>query len=389
MHILIVRNNSNSKAVDASLLLATYLATQGADYTLVNSSDLSCQGNHEELNAALASGVEMAVVLGGDGTILRTAQQIGTSGVPILGMNFGRLGFLANTSEEGVVSAVAAALAGDVVAEQRTNLQIDVVCEGEPDPWCDDGDCHSERGADPSCHPAHGDSLCHPERSAQRGVEGSLATPADPASSCHPAHGDPLCHPERSAQRGVEGSPAAPAGLAPSCHPEQAKRVEGSPAAPADPAPATPLRTFFALNELAVTRGAHGRIIDFGLGVSGAHIADMRGDGLVVATATGSTAYALSAGGPLVSPGFTGLVVVPLAPHTLHSRAIVTASNDVVEMDLSRNAETREATLFVDGELLVFDRTVRRVYIRRGDAPTVLLRYQREGFYEHAARVFF
>ena len=334
MHILIVRNNSNSKAVDASLLLATYLATQGADYTLVNSSDLSCQGDHEELNAALASGVEMAVVLGGDGTILRTAQQIGTSGVPILGMNFGRLGFLANTSEEGVVSAVAAALAGDVVAEQRTNLQIDVVCEGEPDPWGDDGDCHPERGADPSCHPVHGDPLCHPERSAQR-------------------------------------------------------EVEGSPAAPADPAPATPLRTFFALNELAVTRGAHGRIIDFGLGVSGAHIADMRGDGLVVATATGSTAYALSAGGPLVSPGFTGLVVVPLAPHTLHSRAIVTASNDVVEMDLSRNAETREATLFVDGELLVFDRTVRRVYIRRGDAPTVLLRYQREGFYEHAARVFF
>ncbi|RDB60802.1 ATP-NAD kinase [Gordonibacter sp. 28C] len=322
MHILIVRNNSNSRAVDASLLLATYLATQGAGYTLVDSSDLSCRGDHEELNAALASGVEMAVVLGGDGTILRTARQIGTTGVPILGINFGRLGFLANTSDEGVVSAMAAALAGDVVAEQRTNLQIDVVCEGEPDPWGDDGDCHPERSD-----------------------------------------------------------------IAPSCHPERAKRVEGSPATPSDAA--APLRTFFALNELAVTRGAHGRIIDFGLGVSGAHIADMRGDGLVVATATGSTAYALSAGGPLVSPGFTGLVVVPLAPHTLHSRAIVTASNDVVEMDLSHNAETREATLFVDGELLDFDRPVRRVYIRRGDAPTVLLRYQREGFYEHAARVFF
>ena len=113
-------------------------------------------------------------------------------------------------------------------------------------------------------------------------------------------------------------------------------------------------RTFFALNELAVTRGAHGRIIDFGLSISGARIAGMRGDGLVVATATGSTAYALSAGGPLVSPGFAGLVAVPLAPHTLHSRAIVTASNDVVEMDLSHNADTREATLFVDGELLEF-----------------------------------
>ena len=269
MHILIVRNNSNSQAVDASLLLATYLATQGLDYTLVDSSDLSCRCDHEELNGALASGVEMAVVLGGDGTILRTARQIGTSGVPILGMNFGRLGFLANTGDEG-----------------------------EPDPGGDD------------------------DEAAAHDVD-------DPA------------------------------------------------------------RTFFALNELAVTRGANGRIIDFSLGISGAHIADMRGDGLVVATATGSTAYALSAGGPLVAPGFNGLVAVPLAPHTLHSRAIVTAANDVVEMDLSLNRDPREAALFADGELLSFDAPVKRVYVSRGAVPTTLLRYRHDGFYEHAAKVFF
>ncbi|HIW77297.1 MULTISPECIES: NAD(+)/NADH kinase [Gordonibacter] len=304
MHILIVRNNSNSQAIDASLLLATYLATQGAAYTLVDSSELSCRCDHEEVNAALTAGVDMAVVLGGDGTILRTARQIGTTGVPILGINFGRLGFLANSSEEGVVAVVASALAGDVVAEHRTNLRIDVVCEGEEDPWANDGEGQFSALAQ------------------------SLEAPESP-------------------------------------------------------------RTFFALNELAVTRGANGRIIDFGLDISGAHIADMRGDGLVVATATGSTAYALSAGGPLVSPGFAGLVVVPLAPHTLHSRAIVTAANDVVEMDLSHNADTREVTLFADGELLEFESPVTRVYIARGEAPTVLLRYQREGFYEHAAKVFF
>ena len=298
MHILIVRNNSNSQAVDASLLLATYLATQGLEYTLVDSSDLSCRCDHEGVNAALAAGVAMTVVLGGDGTILRTARQIGTSGVPILGINFGRLGFLANSSDDGVIAIVSSALAGDVVAEQRTNLRIDVVCAGEVDPWDDDSDA------------------------ARADVD-------DPA------------------------------------------------------------RSFFALNELAVTRGANGRIIDFGLSISGDHIADMRGDGLVVATATGSTAYALSAGGPLVAPGFNGLVAVPLAPHTLHSRAIVTAANDVVEMDLSLNCDPREATLFADGELLTFDAPVKRVYVARGTAPTTLLRYQREGFYEHAAKVFF
>lgn len=298
MHILIVRNNSNSQAVDASLLLATYLATQGLEYTLVDSSDLSCRCDHDGVNAALAAGVAMTVVLGGDGTILRTARQIGTSGVPILGINFGRLGFLANSSDDGVIAIVSSALAGDVVAEQRTNLRIDVVCEGEVDPWDDDSDA-------------------------------AMADVNDPA------------------------------------------------------------RSFFALNELAVTRGANGRIIDFGLSISGDHIADMRGDGLVVATATGSTAYALSAGGPLVAPGFNGLVAVPLAPHTLHSRAIVTAANDVVEMDLSLNRDPREATLFADGELLTFDAPVKRVYVARGTAPTTLLRYQREGFYEHAAKVFF
>ena len=320
MHILIVRNNSNSRAVDASLLLATYVSTQGMECTLVDSSDLSSPDGCERADAALAAGADMAVVLGGDGTILRTARLVGTRGVPILGINFGHLGFLANSGEEGVVAVVAAALSGDVVAERRTNLRIDVVCEGEADPWSDEADGEGEEDA-------------RADR-AESGFCGALG----------PSSGDP---------------------------------ADGR------------ARSFFALNELAVTRGANGRIIDFDLSVSGARIAEMRGDGLVVATATGSTAYALSAGGPLVAPGFTGLVAVPLAPHTLHSRAIVTAGSDVVEMDLSKNADAREATLFVDGEPLSFDRPVRRVYVSRGAAPTVLLRYRGEGFYERVSKVFF
>ena len=320
MRILIVRNNSNSRAIDASLLLATFAATQGIEFTLVDSSELTSRCDHGELNAALGAGVDLAVVLGGDGTILRTARQIGAAGVPLLGINFGRLGFLANASDDGVVAIVAAALAGDVVVEQRTNLRVDVVCEGEPDPWAD------EEGATAS--------IAFSEGGEGAGHAGSAL--------------------------GVSGFASGP-----------------------------DARSFFALNEVAVTRGANGRIVDFSLNISGSAIAEMRGDGLVVATATGSTAYALSAGGPLVSPGYTGLVVVPLAPHTLHSRAIVTASNDVVEMDLSHNAETREATVFVDGELLAFEQPVKRVYVRRGAVPTTLLRYQREGFYEHAAEVFF
>ena len=232
MKVLIVRNDYNVQATDASLLLATYLATQQVDYALVDSSELGHWAEGDgALSAHLIEGVDLAVALGGDGTILRVAHLAGTSGIPILGLNFGRLGFLANTSEDGVVAAVAAALSGDVVEERRTNLRVDVVCDGEVDPYEDTADLGEGGGR-------------------------------------------------------------------------------------------FPRKPIFALNEVAVTRGAFGRMIDFELGISGAHIADMRGDGLVVATATGSTAYALSAGGPLVSPGFGGLVVVPLAPHSLRSRAI-------------------------------------------------------------------
>ena len=299
MKVLIVRNDYNVQATDASLLLATYLATQQVDYALVDSSELGHWAEGDgALSAHLIEGVDLAVALGGDGTILRVAHLAGTSGIPILGLNFGRLGFLANTSEDGVVAAVAAALSGDVVEERRTNLRVDVVCDGEVDPYEDTADLGEGGGR-------------------------------------------------------------------------------------------FPRKPIFALNEVAVTRGAFGRMIDFELGISGAHIADMRGDGLVVATATGSTAYALSAGGPLVSPGFGGLVVVPLAPHSLRSRAIVTAESDVVEMTLSQSVADRESVVFVDGEPVAFEAPVRRAYVRRGETPTTLLRYQREDFYEHAAKTFF
>lgn len=307
MHILIVRNNSNSAAIDSSLLLTAYFNSQGIAYTMLNANDFGLAGEADVRCELQGIHFDLAVVLGGDGTILRTARFVGTAGTPILGINFGHLGFLANSSEDGVVSIVSAALAGDVIREQRSNLRIDILCEDDPNEDFPLADCLDE------------DEI----------QDGSL--------------------------KGAPGD----------------------------------RRSFFALNELAITRGSLGRVIDFGLKISDVPLADMRGDGVVVATATGSTAYALSAGGPLVAPGFDGLVVVPLAPHTLHSRAVVTAGNDIVEVDLTSDPQTREATLFVDGELLKLNSAPSKVCIRRGSAPTILLRYKCEGFYEHAAKVFF
>ncbi len=288
MRILITRNNSNAGAVDAAVLIGAYLSSQDIDYVSVDSYDI---------DGLDASDFDLAIVLGGDGTILRTAHLIEETGVPLFGLNYGNLGFLANNHDEGVVSTIASVLAGDAVAEERSNLRIDVLCVGD-----------DEREFEQQC-----------------------------MQDCDFSNG----------------------------------------------------RCFFALNEMALSRGLTGRIIDFTLSVAGEHIADLRGDGLVVATATGSTAYALSAGGPLISPSFGGLVAVPVAPHTLHARAIVTAPNDVVEVKVGTTPASTEAVLLADGSPCVFETPIKRIVVRRGASPTMLVRYKHEGFYAHASEVFF
>lgn len=293
MRILIVRNNYNPKAMESALLLEVYLASQGIECTAFDTDDLRASTQFFQRQVENIDDFDLAVVLGGDGTILRTAAQIKYRRIPILGVNFGHLGFMANSNEDGIIPVVAAALAGDLTTEYRTNLRIDVFCEGD---------------------------------------------------------------------EGANGGVDAP--------------MEGS-------------AQFFALNELTLARGAQGRVIDCRYSVAGEKVADVKGDGLVVATATGSTAYALSAGGPLVAPGYSGLVVVPIAPHSLHSRALVTGPSDIVEVSMDPSSANREATMFIDGELIPVERPVRRVVVQSGEEPTVLLRYKAESFYGRTSRVFF
>ena len=135
MHLLIVRNNSNTQAQDASLLLAAYCQTQNIQCTFVDSVDLYHNPRHEDFVADDKGPVDMVVALGGDGTLLHAAHLVEHRETPILGINFGHLGFLTNAGDDGVVATVAAALSGDVVAERRTNLTIQVVCEGDVDPY--------------------------------------------------------------------------------------------------------------------------------------------------------------------------------------------------------------------------------------------------------------
>jgi NAD+ kinase len=107
----------------------------------------------------------------------------------------------------------------------------------------------------------------------------------------------------------------------------------------------------FALNDIVLQRGDTGRLLDFTTDVDGAYVNNHRGDGLIVATPTGSTAYALSCGGPIIQPDVDALAMVPICPHTLSDRPLVLPSTSEIRVTLD-NAGGSEAHVVCDGESL-------------------------------------
>lgn len=147
-------------------------------------------------------------------------------------------------------------------------------------------------------------------------------------------------------------------------------------------------REAFALNEVVLARGASGKMVEFDVDANGYHIDRLRGDGFVVATATGSTGYALSAGGPIVTPDFNGLVCVPIAPHTITARAFMTSASDVVELSVMPE-RSADRCLFADGEALCADLTPLKLRIRRSDFSAYIYTSGRDDFYGLVSRVFY
>ncbi len=147
-------------------------------------------------------------------------------------------------------------------------------------------------------------------------------------------------------------------------------------------------REAFALNEVVLSRGGSGKIVEFDVKVNGRAIDDLRGDGFVVASATGSTGYALSAGGPIVTPEFKGMVCVPIAPHTITARAFLTSPSDVVELDVT-DARSLDRCVFVDGNDLAGEMVPERLEVRRGGSDVILLTQDPDDFYGSVSRVFY
>ena len=106
-----------------------------------------------------------------------------------------------------------------------------------------------------------------------------------------------------------------------------------------------------ALNDVVLQKGETGRLLDFETRVNGRYVNTHGGDGLVIASATGSTAYALSCGGPIVEPQLDVLVVTPICPHTLSDRPVVVSGRSQIDVCLVDRPDSR-ALISCDGRAL-------------------------------------
>jgi NAD+ kinase len=189
--------------------------------------------------------IDLLLVLGGDGTLLTMADRVSQSGrdLPILGVNFGHLGFLTEVNFPELYPLLESAIAGTAAIERRLILQARVL-----------------RG-----------------------------------------------------QR--------------------------------------PVAEYMALNDVVITRGALSRIIELAVTVGGEFVARFNADGLIIASPTGSTAYNLSAGGPILHPAVDALVITPIAPHTLSNRPVVIPGSASVLVFPTAHDPDQEIVLTLDGQV--------------------------------------
>ena len=139
-----------------------------------------------------------------------------------------------------------------------------------------------------------------------------------------------------------------------------------------------------ALNDVVITRNGFSRIISVGIFVNGTAVCNYRGDGVIVATPTGSTGYNMSAGGPIVSPAARLMILTPICPHTFNSRSIVLPECDTIEVEVcaDRNGFDDERQLSFDGGNVFNLRAGDRIEIKAATESTRIIRIKKISFIE-------
>ena len=221
---------------------------------------------------ALPAGIDLVIVAGGDGTLLSAARLAGPRGIPILGVNFGGLGFMTELQPEELYSALERLLRGNYEIEEREALRV-----------------RFRRG---------------------RKLLGEYAL----------------------------------------------------------------------LNDAVVTKTALARMLVIELRIDGELVATYTSDGLIIATPTGSTAYNLSAGGPILDPRMSAFVIAPICPHAMSYRPLVVPGD--VRIEVTLRSLTEEAYLTLDGQVGFPMKQLDAIVVDRHPRSVRLVRVARRGFFE-------
>ena len=138
---------------------------------------------------------------------------------------------------------------------------------------------------------------------------------------------------------------------------------------------------FHCLNDAVISRGDIARLIDIHLFCDGRAVTDMRADGIILSTPTGSTAYSMAAGGPVVSPDNSCFIVTPICPHSLMNRSIIFSSDKELMLTVG-NDKNGNSYLSVDGEKSIPIDSDTQIYISKSDYSAKLIKLKPENFYE-------
>ena len=140
------------------------------------------------------------------------------------------------------------------------------------------------------------------------------------------------------------------------------------------------ISSFLALNDVVLNKGAIARVLDFDVRVDGQFISSYKADGLIVSTPTGSTAYSLAAGGPVIAPAVEAFIVTPICAHTLSNRPIVLPDSAQIEVKVKSYGES--VYLTVDGQVGVALRSEDAVHMRRASSVVELIQSPQKNYFE-------
>ena len=270
--VAVVGRSQDLRVAEPMALLAGYLNEAGV--RVLTTPDTPAELPADAIDETdISATADLVIAVGGDGTMLHAASLVRGTSVPLLGVNRGRLGFLADITPDEMLERVGQVLAGEFTRESRMFLDA---------------------------------RLEH--------ADGRVSTAS-------------------------------------------------------------------GLNDVVVQRSGTGRMLDIRTTIGDRFVNTHSGDGMIVATPTGSTAYALSCGGPIIQPGMNSVVIVPICPHTLSDRPLVVPSDRRIDVQLLARVGTR-AEVMVDGHRLGEFAADDRLSISRAEARIHLVHPPGYDFYE-------